>query len=55
MLFWPITVVVIALILGIRGFDGATGTAVEIAKILFVVSMVLILIASLIGRRNRTW
>jgi uncharacterized membrane protein YtjA (UPF0391 family) len=49
MLVWPTTALIIALIVGILGFDGATVTALGIARILFFVSIVLLLIAALMG------
>ena len=49
MIFLPIAVLITALIVGFLGFGGATATAVGIAKLLFFASIVLILIASLIG------
>ena len=52
MFFLPVTVVLIALIIGILGIGGASGVAVGIAKLLFFISMVLLLIASLLGRKT---
>jgi len=49
MLFWPTIALIIALIVGILGFDGATVTALGIARILFFFSIVLLLIAALLG------
>jgi len=48
----PITILLIALTAGILGFGGATAAAIGIAKMLFSVSLMLLLIASLIGRKT---
>jgi uncharacterized membrane protein YtjA (UPF0391 family) len=45
MLGWAITFLVIALIAAVLGFGGIAGTAVEIAKILFVVFLILFLVS----------
>ncbi|MEG6509369.1 DUF1328 domain-containing protein [Methyloligella sp. 2.7D] len=41
MLGWALTFLVIALIAAVLGFGGIAGTAVGIAKIIFVVALVL--------------
>ncbi|GIL39758.1 hypothetical protein TMPK1_19950 [Rhodospirillales bacterium TMPK1] len=45
MLGWAITFLVVALIAAVLGFGGIAGTAVEIAKILFVVFLILFLVS----------
>jgi uncharacterized membrane protein YtjA (UPF0391 family) len=51
MLNWAITFLVIALIAAILGFGVLAGTAMEIAKILFFVFIVLFILSFLVGRR----
>jgi len=52
MLSWALTFLVIALIAGVLGFGVVAGTAASIAKILFVVFLVLFVIGLLMGRRG---
>lgn len=52
MLGWSITFLIIALIAAVLGFTGVAGTAVGIAKILFVVFLVLFVVSLLLGRRS---
>lgn len=49
MLNWSITFLIIAIIAAIFGFGGIAATAVDMAKILFVVFLVLFLVSLLIG------
>jgi uncharacterized membrane protein YtjA (UPF0391 family) len=49
MLSWAITFLVIALIAALFGFGGIAGTAVEAAKIVFFVAIVLFAISALVG------
>jgi uncharacterized membrane protein YtjA (UPF0391 family) len=46
MLNWALTFLVIALIAAVLGFGGIAGTAVEIAKLIFFVAIVLFLISA---------
>lgn len=53
LLYWAITFLVIGLIAAVFGFGGVAGTAMEGARILFWVAIVLFvisLIGSLVGR-----
>ena len=52
MLNWSLAFLVIALVAALLGFGSIAGTAAWIAKVLFVVFLVLFLV-SLIGRRRR--
>jgi uncharacterized membrane protein YtjA (UPF0391 family) len=56
MLSWAITFLVIALIAALFGFGGIAGTAIEAAKIIFFVAIVLFVISALVGlfRGRRT-
>ncbi len=52
MLGWALTFLIIALIAGVLGFGVVAGTAASIAKILFVVFLVLFIIGLVMGRRG---
>lgn len=49
MLNWAITFLVVALIAAVLGFGGIAGVAVELAKIVFFVAIVLFLISLVYG------
>jgi len=49
MLGWALTFLVIALIAAVLGFGGIAGTAIEIAKIIFFVAIILFLISAVFG------
>ncbi len=51
MISWAITFLIIALIAAVLGFGVLAGTAMEIAKILFFVFIVLFVLSFLLGRR----
>ena len=51
MLNWAITFLVIALIAAVLGFGVLAGTAMEIARILFLVFVVLFIVSFVVGRR----
>lgn len=55
MLSWALTFLVVALIAALLGFGAIAGTAIEIAKIIFYVAIVLFLISAVMGllRRGR--
>jgi uncharacterized membrane protein YtjA (UPF0391 family) len=52
MLSWSLTFLIFALIAALLGFTGLAGTAVGIAKILFVVFLVMYLLSVVFGRRR---
>jgi len=55
MFSWALTFLIIALIAAILGFGGIAGTAIEIAKIIFFVAILLFLISAAVGlARGRT-
>lgn len=55
MLSWALTFLVLALIAALLGFGGVAAISVEIAKILFVVFIVLFIVASVMHAvRGRT-
>ena len=49
MLGWALTFLVVALIAAVLGFGGIAGFAVEIAKIIFFVAIVLFVISAVVG------
>jgi len=49
MLSWVVTFLVIALIAGILGFGGIAGAAIEIAKTIFFIAIILFLISAVIS------
>ena len=49
MLGWALTFLVIALIAAVLGFGGIAGTAIEIAKIIFFVAIILFIVSAVIG------
>jgi uncharacterized membrane protein YtjA (UPF0391 family) len=49
MLGWVVTFLIVALIAGILGFGGIAGASIEIAKIIFVVALVLFLVSAVFG------
>jgi uncharacterized membrane protein YtjA (UPF0391 family) len=55
MIGWAVTFLIIALIAAVLGFGGIAGVAIEIAKIIFFVAIVLFVIsivAGLLGGRS---
>ncbi len=51
MLNWAATFFVIAIIAAVLGFTSIAGSAIDIAKILFVVFLVLAVVSFIFGRR----
>ncbi len=51
MLNWAVTFLIVALIAGILGFGVVAGTAAAIAKICFVIFLILFLVSIIQGRR----
>ena len=49
MMSWAITFLIIALVAALFGFGGIAGTAIEAAKIVFFVAIVLFAVSALIG------
>jgi uncharacterized membrane protein YtjA (UPF0391 family) len=55
MLGWALTFLIVALVAAVLGFGGIAGFAIEIAKIIFYVAIVLFLISAVFGLlRGRT-
>ncbi|ODT14606.1 MAG: DUF1328 domain-containing protein [Kaistia sp. SCN 65-12] len=53
MLSWAIFFLVVALVAAILGFGGIAGTAIGIAKIIFVVAIILFLISGVMHLMRR--
>jgi len=51
MLQWTLTFLIVALIAGALGFFGLEGAAMQIAKITFLIFLVLFVVSLLFGRR----
>ncbi|HVL72932.1 MAG TPA: DUF1328 domain-containing protein [Beijerinckiaceae bacterium] len=49
MLGWAITFLIIALVAALFGFGGIAGAAVDIAKLIFFVAIVLFAISAVVG------
>jgi uncharacterized membrane protein YtjA (UPF0391 family) len=49
MIGWAVTFLIVALIAAVLGFGGIAGTAIEIAKIIFFVAIVLFLISAVVA------
>jgi uncharacterized membrane protein YtjA (UPF0391 family) len=56
MLNWVVTFLIIALIAGILGFGGIAGASIEIAKIIFFIALILLVVSAVVGfmRGRRT-
>ena len=53
MLYWAAVFFVIALVSALLGFGGIAGTAIGIAKILFFVALILMIVSLVFGYRGR--
>ncbi|WP_425909757.1 DUF1328 domain-containing protein [Nitrobacter sp. TKz-YC02] len=49
MLNWVVTFLVIALIAGVLGFGGIAGASIEIAKIIFFIALILLVVSAVVG------
>jgi len=49
MLGWAVTFLIVALIAAVLGFGGIAGVAIELAKIIFFVALLLFLISAVFG------
>ena len=52
MLNWVLTFLVVAIIAAVLGFGGIAGSAVEIAKLIFYVAIVLFVISAVVHLAN---
>jgi uncharacterized membrane protein YtjA (UPF0391 family) len=55
MLGWAVTFLVVALVAALLGFGGIAGTAMEAAKLVFFVAIVLFAISAVIGLMRGWW
>ncbi|CAN5142284.1 DUF1328 domain-containing protein [soil metagenome] len=46
---WVVTFLIVALIAGVLGFGGVAGASIEIAKVIFVVAIILFLVSAVVG------
>jgi len=46
---WAVTFLIVALVAAVLGFGGIAGTAIEAAKIVFFVAVILFAISALVG------
>jgi uncharacterized membrane protein YtjA (UPF0391 family) len=51
MLSWALTFLVLALVAGMLGFTTVAGAAIEFAKILFILFLILFVVFLVMGRR----
>jgi len=51
MLNWAVTFFVVAIIAAVLGFTNIAGTAIDIAKILFFVFLILAVVSFILGRK----
>ena len=49
MIGWAVTFLVVALVAAVFGFGGIAGTAIEFAKLIFFVAVVLFAISAVVG------
>lgn len=49
MLGWAVTFLIVALVAAVLGFGGIAGTAIEAAKIVFFVAIILFAISAVVG------
>ncbi len=49
MLGWALSFLIVALIAAVLGFGGIAGFAVEIAKVIFVVAIILFVVSAIFG------
>ena len=55
MLSWVVTFLIIAPVAGVLGFGGVAGASIEIAKIIFLIAVVLFLVSAVVDlARGRT-
>ena len=53
LLYWAITFLIVAIVAALLGFGGVAGTAMEGAKILFWIAIVLLVIFAVMGALQR--
>ena len=53
LLYWAVALIIIAIIAALLGFGGVAGTAMEGARILFWVAIVLLIVVAIVGVLQR--
>jgi uncharacterized membrane protein YtjA (UPF0391 family) len=53
LLYWALTFLVVAIVAALLGFGGVAGTAMEGAKLLFWVAIILAVVAAVVGLVRR--
>lgn len=53
LLYWAVAFLIVAIIAGVLGFGGVAGTAMEGAKILFWIAIVLLIVVAVISAVQR--
>jgi len=53
LLYWAVAFLVIAIVAALLGFGGVAGTAMEGAKILFWIAIVLLIVVAVVGAVQR--
>lgn len=53
LLYWAVAFLVVAIVAALFGFGGVAGTAVEGAKLLFWVAIVLMVVSAVVGMLRR--
>ncbi|MBA3684581.1 MAG: DUF1328 domain-containing protein [Planctomycetes bacterium] len=54
MLYWTVVFFIISLVAALFGFGGISESTADIAKILFVVFLIVTIVSFILGRRGRT-
>lgn len=53
LLYWAVAFLVVAIVAALFGFGGVAGTAMEGAKILFWIAIVLLIVVAVVGALQR--
>ncbi|WIG49788.1 MAG: UPF0391 membrane protein YtjA [Afipia sp.] len=54
MMSWVVTFLIIALVAALLGFGGIAGASIEIAKIVFFVALILLVISAVVSLARRS-
>ena len=53
LLYWAVTFLIVALVAALLGFGGVAGTAMEGARILFWIAIILLVVVAIMGAVQR--
>ncbi len=53
LLYWAVTFLIVAIVAAFLGFGGVAGTAMEGAKVLFWIAIVLLIVVAVVGAVQR--